>query len=1268
MSNKDFLIPISRDDLLVESRSAYYVRNILPLNVLPERLEDVKAALAETGYLCIFNQFDTLFSALSRFPELDHPTNQTAWKITIKIFESLSGSLGAMLDQGDMSHSVKKEHCNALKMICYLVSQFIGTFAKPLRQPLLAQKSKGRKSTKSKHGSNGGVSWNGCQERGLHAIEQMLEMDVHRLWDPPILEENFVTCVTSCCYKVLENPDTARQRETRELIFRILGITIVKCNHTMGAVLKIIQLLQDYEHLCTPLAEAVEYYGRQLGVKTVVIEFIREIGKLDHHDLSRDTSGTRSLATFVTEMGERLPDMVLPVISCLLRHLDGENYSMRNAVLSTLAEIVIQVLSDPSQSDVAKATRDEFLEKLMEHIHDVNAFSRSKCIQNWQNLFKKQAIPLSVQQRLVPKVVDRLQDKSSNVRKYSIQFLTVFLCSNPFSNKLSSKQAEKGLEEAQKKLISTEEETLKDVQSESESVDGERLMKQRQLIAYLKDAVDFIHNVEKAIPMVAQLLNSKMVTDVLEAMNFFITCHEFGIEGAQVGIRKMFVLIWSKEAGVKDAVVNSFKRLYLDGPKSSAVAGQLISLTENLNVAEMTSLEELIRLLMVAKEISKDVIQRLWQVFATKTEQPMRQRGAIMLLGMAASAEPDIVKSNMELLVSHGLDSNDLEKTKYSCIALQKTISTKKSMSEPPLRLSPKHFLIERLKEIVMVTFNEQTAGEWVAFSCHAIKTIYALSDQPDSVGGELLKLMAKSLMESCHLNKVTENPSETDIGEPLAQSTQDPDQECVAQFEGFYCSSTVMARFLAVSGQIALSQLVHVDVHVNREMKRRQSVKDKTAAKTPAKTSKRSKSSGRASLSIEAEMGMDQTSAEDQVSETLRQICESEIVTGSGLLAVLRPFIVSICGQPSKYPYVMLQSAAATTLAKFMLVSSEFCEAHLQLFFTILQKSAHPVIRANAMVAVSDMAVRFPNLIEPWTPHLYSRLRDESVDVRKNTLLVLSRLVLNDMIKVKGQISEMAFCLEDENPFISRLSRLFFHDFAQKGNALYNVLPDIISHLSDPENCASQPKFSSVMKYLMSFIQKERQTETLIEKLCHRFKTLQTERQACDLSFCLLQLSFSEKGIRKLQENLPCFQEQLNIPEVYSNFAAILSKAKKFSKPEAKALLYELESVINKIHAKGVEQDETAEKASNASKKARGHKGKKAVKSRSTMASVESSEENGEFEKLPAKKSLKSTVKCGKRKKIVRKEESDSDVDLFALSDSDAENWSPDQIATEVA
>ena len=54
-------------------------------------------------------------------------------------------------------------------------------------------------------------------------------------------------------------------------------------------------------------------------------------------------------------------------------------------------------------------------------------------------------------------------------------------------------------------------------------------------------------------------------------------------------------------------------------------------------------------------------------------------------------------------------------------------------------------------------------------------------------------------------------------------------------------------------------------------------------------------------------------------------------------------------------------------------------------------------------------------------------------MEVKRNSIKVLTHLILNDMIKVKGQISEMAVCLEDSSKEISNLAKLFFSELSKK-------------------------------------------------------------------------------------------------------------------------------------------------------------------------------------------------------------------------------------------
>ena len=52
---------------------------------------------------------------------------------------------------------------------------------------------------------------------------------------------------------------------------------------------------------------------------------------------------------------------------------------------------------------------------------------------------------------------------------------------------------------------------------------------------------------------------------------------------------------------------------------------------------------------------------------------------------------------------------------------------------------------------------------------------------------------------------------------------------------------------------------------------------------------------------------------------------------------------------------------------------------------------------------------------------------------MRKTCLMVLSHLILNDMMKVKGHIARLALCLQDADPRIAGLAQVFFHELSRK-------------------------------------------------------------------------------------------------------------------------------------------------------------------------------------------------------------------------------------------
>jgi len=71
---------------------------------------------------------------------------------------------------------------------------------------------------------------------------------------------------------------------------------------------------------------------------------------------------------------------------------------------------------------------------------------------------------------------------------------------------------------------------------------------------------------------------------------------------------------------------------------------------------------------------------------------------------------------------------------------------------------------------------------------------------------------------------------------------------------------------------------------------------------------------------------------------------------------------------------------------------------------------------------------------------------------VRKNSLMVLTHLIMNDMMKVKGHIARMALCLQDPHPRIKDLAHLFFHELAQKNYKVTDCFCAV--HIKSADSC----------------------------------------------------------------------------------------------------------------------------------------------------------------------------------------------------------------------
>lgn len=689
-----------------------------------------------------------------------------------------------------------------------------------------------------------------------------------------------------------------------------------------------------------------------------------------------------------------------------------------------------------------------------------------------------------------------------------------------------------------------------------------------QALRFTQSALDFIDALEGATKALEGMLLSASTSDVTEALHFFVQARHFSLPCAVTGMKRALALMWSSETAIRDEVLKAFIDVFVALPGSEGkeflpdqqIAKNLLVLAGQATVSELASIEEAISCLVREERIPADVFLILWSI-ASKGSADAR-RVALQLIAMGAAADQSLVdsKSRLKLLYDACLGDFMKERGDWALAAAGATVLQRVSRG----RVDPsdaKYLVLEQIiEELCSIARGEDCrddseadARAWFSASEHAIKAIFAISPTPEVACAEIVRSMQSGV------------------------------------FGGDTCPTLRMARFFNVLGQIALHLLVYTEslaAGVRRANAKKSLHKQEAADK--AKAHSQGETAKDADDAMEAELGM----AAELEAENERQIAdisENEIL-GRGLISVFGPLLVRVVGnEGGKFDSEILRQTSTLALCKFMCVSSTFCEQHLPLLFTALSNAPAEDItmRANTVVALGDLAFRFPNEVEPYTPRIYACLRDSSTKVRRHTMMVLTHLILNDMVKVKGNVCEIALCLRDTDPRIRDTARLLFHELSKRSNnPVYNLLPDIVSQLSQRPN--ARDDFRSIMSFLLGYIKKDRQNEMLSEKFLQRFEKCTTVSQKADLAYCLTLLKVSEKSLKHLSDNFKVYKDALHDDDVRKSFASIVTKAKKNLKPEFRQFVEDWEAKLDETAIAAGEDEEADVQAGKARARAR--------------------------------------------------------------------------------
>ncbi|KAL8756051.1 MAG: hypothetical protein Q9184_004623 [Pyrenodesmia sp. 2 TL-2023] len=1060
-----------------------------------------------------------------------------------------------------------RHHKQLLEMYGFLLQWSISAVeVKAAEKPANAPPTRGRgvgKGAKSKSSTKDG-SWDSIAQLQV-ALETMckaLKLKLAKIFMTTSERDTFVGLFTRSVYLILESEQRIKNTALRMHAFKVLCIAVKHHGHAFGAQTSIIQNLSYFEHLAEPMAEFLQILAEQYDYPQLAEEILRDLSNKEFN--SNDTRGPKSVSSFIIKLSELAPRLVIKQMTLLIKQLDSEAYILRCAVIEVCGNLISDLSKQEEPGENSKNQINGFFDILEERFLDNNPYCRCRDIQVYMRLCDLDQKFPKRRQTAATLAARSLEDKSSNVRRNAVKLLGKLVSTHPFSvmhgGQLSHTEWSQRLEAVQVELNAlkppsgspglgerganpdttvdtallddateidaearepnalTEEQKAAIIKEAAEDAATSEMMTRLQLTRkYYSEAIRFIEVLHDATPIVCQLLSSKNKSEVIEAMDFFVVIDAYKIEAARTGIRRMLRLIWTKGnsdegKGVQTHLIDCYRGLFFIAPDTfnendtaNYIARNMISLTFGATPAELSSLEQLLSTMMKAQHISELVVTKLWQVYGVQKQDISRnqRRGAIIVLGMLAMADPDVAIKQMETMLRVGLGPlgrADLTLAKYTCVALRRINPSKRQAKDATTAASKMpndHAVLGKLASMVEIISDSK---EWFGVAEQAISAIYTLSKHPDNLCSDILRRKTKQVFQQ----QPTSRDEDAMEGiESLGQLPSPPPEESASKQR----AALALSQLLFIVGHIAIKQIVHLEL-CELEFKRRKAEKEKSKPSNALPT--------KGAPTDQDELDLIGGTTEDDFTEAMAHIRERELLYGANsLLSHYAPLVTEICSNNTKYNDQHLQAAATLCMAKLMCVSSEYCEKNLPLLITILEKSTNPVTRSNVVIALGDMAVCFNHLIDENTDFLYRRLNDKDSSVKRTCLMTLTFLILAGQVKVKGQLGEMAKCLEDPDKRIADLSRMFFSELATKDNAIYNQFIDMFSHLSAATEL-EEASLKRIIKFLASFIEKDKHAKQLADKLAARLARCESERQWNDVAYALSLLQHKNEEIQK--------------------------------------------------------------------------------------------------------------------------------------------------------
>jgi condensin complex subunit 1 len=748
--------------------------------------------------------------------------------------------------------------------------------------------------------------------------------------------------------------------------------------------------------------------------------------------LVSESNSVRYYRQFFEFLAPELPEVFHTHLQEFLYLFDSQCHPLRNAAVEILKQIIIhkcgQVNSaEAKDEELGKNTeelRRELLDWILQRTADKSSWCRLTAVTTLHELMVLKMIHSDYVEKVFEKAAKHIKDPTSIVRKKAMvlasEILTFYISTMEFPNEDVIEPELQNIRSRKTEFAKRNEDPSASAAEKDEMTNQILLaMKYEQIFEFYKKTYQIVGAL---VPQIVSLM-FRSSTDSLEAIRLLVKMKSLGYNKVDAHFPKMYTLIWSEDAAITEEIKSSFISLYVNKERKQNACRNICSLLKLCDKSTKICVLRVVKVLFEGAEknrrldqknktkyvLEEEFIPLFWTYFQEKFENAKNAyeeedyRLALKVIAEGLFYFPrwfySIKKQDtiylMKIYLSKIKKIVDWEVIADIC----KIISKTKSHFD---QNDTTHVLI--LKSIEEIIYINQGVGDlgWYTATQSFVQAVFDVSKCPEIYIEIFFKKISNFLGHQSELS--------------------------------FDQLATKLSQLIWTSGEVALKLLARIE-DVEELLKKKHTDPEKS------KKGMAIESGGAAEEPEELDQAMGGFDGVYQSQrEILHEIAESKIIYDNvigAMMPIVRNVVQKIINNKGNLSNGAINTALAhcctVTLFKFAAISKKFCHESIETVIELIQKDMDSALVVKSLLGLSDLIKRTPQIVEPFSHRLFETLDSPHRSVKKISMIIITHLILNDLLKIKGEIVDIIMKLIDPDIEIRKFTELFLIQLHKK-------------------------------------------------------------------------------------------------------------------------------------------------------------------------------------------------------------------------------------------